>query len=106
MKKKTENKNPMVFYAAIIAALVVLGWVFLSSFQKSGPAPVNSANNYAPGLATGNDNCGNLTDLANVQHLSHHPGTFADCIKKVDPVVFKQAVGMDKDAYMSKNGIK
>ena len=50
--------------------------------------------------------CGDMKDLGNVQHLSHHPDRFADCIKQVDPQVFEQAVGQTKEEYMGANGIQ
>lgn len=104
-KEKTANENAILYVAIIVSALV-LGWVFWSSFNSSPAANPASSSPYSPGLATGNDDCGDLTDTSNVQHLSHHPGQFADCIKKVDPAIFRQAVGKDKDAYMAESGIK
>ncbi len=37
--------------------------------------------------------CGDLRDAANVQHLSHHPGQYADCLRQVDPAFLQQATG-------------
>ncbi|MBI5225284.1 hypothetical protein HY989_05430 [Candidatus Micrarchaeota archaeon] len=37
--------------------------------------------------------CGDLKDAGNVQHLSHHPSKYADCLKKVDLAFLKQATG-------------
>ncbi len=51
------------------------------------------------------DACGDLNDISNVQHLSHHPEQYKDCINKVDPSVFKQAVGEDLNTFMSRNNI-
>ncbi|VVB59975.1 Uncharacterised protein [uncultured archaeon] len=106
-KKESMGTENVILYVAIAAAVLVLGWVFWSSYVISGSAPAAAnTNTYSSGFATGSDNCGDLNDPSNVQHLSHHLGTFGECIKKVDPAVFKQATGKDKDAYMSQNGIK
>ena len=43
--------------------------------------------------ASSGSQCGNLQDVANVQHLSHHPGQYADCLKKVDPAFLQKATG-------------
>lgn len=37
--------------------------------------------------------CGDLTSAVYVQHLSHHPGIYADCLKQVDPAFLKQVTG-------------
>ncbi len=39
------------------------------------------------------DECGDLKSTSNVQHLSHHPAMYAECLKKVEPAVLKQATG-------------
>jgi hypothetical protein len=39
------------------------------------------------------DVCGDLTSNANIQHLSHHPDRYTDCLTKVDPALLKQATG-------------
>ncbi len=43
--------------------------------------------------ALDNSQCGDLNDDANVQHLGHHPGQYAACLKQVDPAVLKKATG-------------
>lgn len=39
------------------------------------------------------DECGDLKDEGNVQHLSHHPGQYAECLKKVEPAMLQKATG-------------
>ncbi len=102
-KKETLGTENIVLYIAIVAAVLVLGWVLWSSYAGTGTVP--AANTYSS-PASGSDDCGDLSDSSNVQHLSHHPSQYAECIKKVDPAVFKQAVGKDKDAFLSENGLE
>lgn len=37
--------------------------------------------------------CGNLTDTANIQHLSHHPSQYKECLEKIDSQLLKDATG-------------
>lgn len=92
-----------ITYIALVGAFAVLGWVLYGAF--SSPAAPSSGLAALPNQAIPSE-CGDITDNANVQHLSHHPSQFGECIKLVDPAKFKEAVGTDKSAYMSQNGIQ
>ncbi len=101
MAKSKINKENIMLYGIIVAAVAILAWAVLSIFGTG----VGSANyNYYQQQNAGG--CGDLNDVANVQHLSHHPSQYADCIKQVSSEMFKQAVGTDKDVFMQQNGIK
>lgn len=82
---------------ALIGALAVLGWVLYGALSTPTAAPIQQQ---IP------SECGDITDNANVQHLSHHPDRFGECIKLVDPAKFKEAVGTDKSEFMRQNGIQ
>lgn len=43
--------------------------------------------------ASAGSECGDLQDAANVQHLSHHPSQYSECLKKVDAAFLMQATG-------------
>ncbi len=94
-------------YAVLILALAVLGWVAYGAF---GPKPAASAVQ-ASALAASqgiidSSSCGDLNDTANVQHLSHHPDRFADCVKQVDAAKFREAVGMEKSEWFKQYNIQ
>jgi len=91
MKKKNNEK--IFLYALIAVSAAVLLWSIFNTLQ------INSTSNHASG-------CGDLTDLSNIQHLSHHPQQYAECIKLVSDEKFQQAVGISKSQFMQQNGIK
>lgn len=98
--KKISNENIML-YGIVVVAVAILIWAVFSIIGTG----VGSANyNYYQQKNAGG--CGDLNDASNVQHLSHHPSQYADCIKQVSPEMFKQAVGTDKNVFMQQNGIK
>lgn len=98
---KRISKENVLLYGIIAAAVAILVWT-VASLVGTG---VGSANyNYYEQQNAGG--CGDLADTANVQHLSHHPSQYADCIKQVSPDIFKQATGTDKTVFMQQNGIK
>lgn len=88
MKKTT---NTIYLVAGIGIALLAFGVLFFLQNQDSAKA--------VP------DECGDLTDPGNVQHLSHHPQQYSDCIKRVDPRIFLQATGTALNDFMKANNI-
>ncbi len=44
--------------------------------------------------------CGDLEDPSNIQHLSHHPSRYQECLRQIDPVKFKEATGDDISDYL------
>ncbi len=94
MKKK---KNDWSLYTLLAVVILILGWTLYTFFKPSKTS--------YPMPNVQSDACGDLNDLSNIQHLSHHPGQYAGCIKKVSPDKFKQATGFDKNAFMQQNGI-
>lgn len=117
-----DNKENLLSYAIVAVAVAIVVWAGLSAFgQNTGKAAsYNSNQASSQGMdamhssggvdpmhssGTGASDCGDLNEVGNVQHLSHHPSQYADCLKQVSPAVFKQATGTDKEAFMQQNGI-
>ncbi len=97
MKKKRAKENNWSLYVLLVAVLIILGWTLYTFFKPQKASSLPDTQNF--------DACGDLNDLSNIQHLSHHPSQYADCIKKVSPDKFKQATEFDKNAFMQQNGI-
>ncbi|MBS3051931.1 MAG: hypothetical protein J4428_00980 [Candidatus Aenigmarchaeota archaeon] len=95
MKKKKDDKS---LYMLLGIVILILGWTLYTFFK---PAKTN----YSMPNVQNIDVCGDLNDLSNIQHLSHHPSQYGDCIKNVSPDKFKQATGFDKNTFMQQNGI-
>ena len=74
--KKTKNKisrENTLLYGIVAAALAILAWAVFSIIDTG----VGGANyNYYQQQNAGG--CGDLNDVSNVQHLSHHPSQYAD----------------------------
>ncbi len=83
-KSRIRKENILLCGIAAAAAAILVWAVF--SFFSTGAGSANY-NYYQQKNAGG---CGDLTDAGNVQHLSHHPSQYADCIKQVSPQIFKQ----------------
>ena len=98
-------KNEYILCAVIIFGIAIFVWSLTSMMQTNsvGGSKFNYYQNQ--NLQTGSE-CGDMTDPANVQHLSHHPDRFGDCIKNVDPQIFEQSVGQKKEDYIKANGIQ
>jgi len=95
--------NKMLVYAVVIFAVAVLAWSITTMANGSKTnAQYQYYNNLQQQSTSG---CGDLADNGNVQHLSHHPEQYAECIKQVDAQKFKEAVGTDKDTFMKNNNI-
>lgn len=87
-------------YAVVAFAVAVAAFSAYSLLAgpRTGPAgalELSAANQqYFDALNAGTeDDCGDLRDVANVQHLSHHPGQYAECLKRVEPSFLKAAAG-------------
>jgi len=93
MKEKTITNIALVF------AFAVLGGVLYSAFSAPAYQPQPIVQAIPP-------ECGDITANSNVQHLSHHPATYGECIKLVSPEKFREATGTDKSTYMRQNGIQ
>lgn len=92
----------IISYAGILVAVFVLSWAIISLLNPSAA----SKPKYSVTAAQNADNgCGDMADLSNVQHLSHHPDQFGNCIRQVDSKVFEQATGQKKEDYMKANNI-
>ncbi len=94
--------NKIIIYSAVIVAVAVLAWSVTTTINGKASAKYNQETyNYYQNLQQqSSDGCGDLTDIKNIQHLSHHPDQYAECIKKVDPQKFKEAVGQDRDEFL------
>ncbi len=95
MRKKTNTQEIFLYILIVIVSLVLI-WTLSNSFSKQATASPTSFSS---------SECGNLNDMSNIQHLSHHPDIFSECIKQVEPEKFLQAVGIPKDQYLKQNNI-
>ncbi len=101
MAGKNVRTREALQYGAVLAVVALAVFSIYYWYQSTA---VGSANyNYYQNKNAGG--CGDLTDPGNVQHLSHHPSQYADCLKQVSPDVFQKATGTDKNAFMQQNGI-
>lgn len=91
-----------VLYVAVAMGVAVLSFSALSFFElhPSAPSGVVALKQYAGvsppaggALPAGASECGDLADAKNVQHLSHHPDKYSQCLRQVDPQVLKSATG-------------
>ncbi len=96
--KKTFLKNNAGIYVILFAGFLVLAWSAVSILKTNSQdnaleySPQNQAYYEAKALESGSE-CGNLADEKNVQHLSHHPARYADCLKQVKPTLLQKASG-------------
>src|SRR3989344_4871378 len=96
---KTEE---LIMYGLVFAGVIAVGLAAMTFFSEpkiaydvQGKVIQNASNQQIftqQAAAVGSD-CGSLTDTANVQHLSHHPGQYEQCLRQVDPNFLKQATG-------------
>ena len=94
--------SEIVVYIVVIFAVAVMAWAITTTF--GGKMSAEKYQYYQNLQQQSDTGCGDLTDNGNVQHLSHHPDQYAECIKKVDPQKFKEAVGEDKDSFLKNKG--
>ncbi len=98
-------------YGVLVLAVVVLAWSMITMLtptsQTANTLEKNDKNfQYYENLnKQSTNNCGDLTDPDNIQHLTHHPGQYSDCIKQVDAQIFESAIGQNKEDWMRSNGI-
>jgi len=97
MPKKKNNQEIILCGLIALAVLGLIFTIYNTFFRTAGS--YNTA-------SISSDQCGDLNNLSNVQHLSHHPDIYADCIKKVDAQKFYEAVGVTKEQYMKQNNIQ
>jgi hypothetical protein len=92
----------MMEYGVVFVAIAVVAFSVFSTFSQpklsldSKGRVMETASNeqyFQQQAASSGNECGNLKDAANVQHLSHHPSQYAECLRKVDPAFLKQATG-------------
>ncbi len=95
--KKKKSARSTGFYLAMGIAVAAIAVVAALLLQKN---PYQDLPNY------GTNECGDLNDAANVQHLSHHPQQYGDCLKNVNPAKFFEAVGMERNDFLRQNGIE
>ncbi len=94
--------SELALYAALLFGVLLVAWSAYGFLAPNGPIMDSSgqvlktaANQqyFASVAAQSGNTCGDLKDTQNVQHLSHHPGQYADCLKQVDPAFLQQATG-------------
>lgn len=101
LKERVVDKGNLMIYFAIAVGILLLMFTIYSSVQASAGAPENIA--AQPNLPP--VECGDIKDISNVQHLSHHPDKFGGCIELVDAAIFENAVGQKKEDYIKSNGL-
>ncbi|PIN98793.1 MAG: hypothetical protein COT90_02730 [Candidatus Diapherotrites archaeon CG10_big_fil_rev_8_21_14_0_10_31_34] len=47
--------------------------------------------------------CGDLEDKENIQHLSHHPGMYMECLEQVDSEKLMEATGKTLEEILGQN---
>ncbi|MBI5225713.1 hypothetical protein HY994_00555 [Candidatus Micrarchaeota archaeon] len=90
-------------YAFVFVVVLVLAFAFFiysptpTGVQKDAYGNViQSGQNqqlFQQQAATAGSDCGDLNDISNIQHLSHHPDRYGSCYGKIDPALLKQATG-------------
>jgi hypothetical protein len=92
-------KIEWILYGVLFVSVALLTWSIVSFFQ---PLPVQVQKDSSGNLLNTSSNfqvyssesgCGNLTDPSNIQHLSHHPSMYADCLKQVNATLLQEATG-------------
>ncbi len=98
------NAEDFLLYGGLAVALLLLAFTAYSvvaapAQPSSGAVLQGNAQNFQAyealrrqSASSGEGECGNLTDLRNIQHLSHHD-YLQPCLDKVDPELRKQAIG-------------
>ncbi len=88
-------------YALVFGVVLVMAFAFFvyrPAGAQAGPAGglVPSGQNfqyYQQKAADLGNECGDLKDEGNVQHLGHHPDRYASCLKQVEPAFLEKATG-------------
>ncbi len=97
-----EIKNEYLLYGLIFVGVALLAWSLFSTFSQPrldrdprGLLLQSAANEqyFAAQAQSAGSECGDVKDEANVQHLSHHPDRFAECLGQVEPSFLKKATG-------------
>ena len=103
-------KNEYLMYGLLFVAVLVLAWTVFSAFSKpqldrgvDGRVLETASNEqyFQQQAAQSGSECGDLNDEANVQHLSHHPSQYENCLRQVDPAFLKQATGKTYEQIMA-----
>lgn len=89
-------------YTILGIGIILLVWVAFSAFQDPGQLENNAANfqYYQQQAAAAGSECGDINDIKNIQHLSHHPDRYQQCYKLIDPQKFKEATGQDISEFL------
>ena len=87
------KKDELFLYGMLAAVFLILGFSIYSLASK--PTLQNTPENfqqYENLRKASSDECGDLTDPENIQHLSHH-AELKPCLDKVDSALRKQVLG-------------
>ena len=102
-----QNQNWMEMLA-LFAGVLLMAWIGFGVLQGPAPTPafspqlqaggqvaVSTANAqlFAQRAAAAGSECGDLNDQQNLQHLSHHPDRYADCLRAADQAKLRAAAG-------------
>ena len=100
-----------IMYAVVIAAVALLAFAVFAMpsgrIPQAGGIPTGYGNGGGQALAFASpaqgtlpEECGNINDPKNLQHLSHHPDTYQECYKYIDPAKFRQATGQELSSFI------
>jgi len=87
------KNDELILYGALGGGVLLLVFSLFGTSWFGQPAQSGQA--YSLSTAQIPSECGDINDVENLQHLSHHPDQFQECYKYVDPQKFKAAVGKD-----------
>ena len=100
-----------VLYGVLFISVALLAWSVISFFRpaqvqrdSSGNVLNSSSNFNIYSSQAGASGCGNLSDSGNVQHLSHHPSLYANCLEQVDPTFLQQVTGKTLQQILNGSG--
>lgn len=90
----SHKSNAFYIFAAIVVIMAVFSVLSI----------LNAKNPYQNMPPDSTAECGNLDDVSNIQHLSHHPQQYKDCIKQVKPQKFLEATGQNLNDFLGRIG--
>lgn len=90
----------VLFGALLVLAGALLAFSFLSLIAPPAAAQAQAVGKASLAQGPAPAECGDINDLSNIQHLSHHPDRFQECYRYVDPAKFKAATGEDISSYL------
>ena len=93
LKMKNIKKENIALYGMLgVVAVILIFSVYTMLAPKKLEINAQNYQQYEQQRISSGSECGDLTDPANIQHLSHH-AELKPCLDKVDPALRKQVLG-------------